>query len=706
MVSAISGPFNSSANAGQLSEDLFGKVNLKQYYSGAQRMLGFEPVPQSGFQLMPGTMLVGSAPAGESRTGVLRVNGRLSYVLIFTAGQVEIWRNDQVKVATLSLPAITNDLLPSLKFYGEANTFGIFAQPIWSGIRLFRDENNDTNWTVSDWPYEYLPELDLGGSYAKTDDIWEIFIRWDNEVNRIVVSMTVDGVDTSSVGLVDESDNPISPGTATVPQWQLFADALAAAISDLSGFEDTVSASVSDLNYLSSTGYIKIIVTFSGALTGSEYGFDARVVNTSSASALVGHVQIGKTDGEPLISAARGGFAGMKIYQDRAVYYAPAAKKAALNMSQAGEYFTLNIETDRPNDARLEALRTDTSEEVAHLLDDTYLVIFTDQAEYFLNNRKLDKTEALNFVRASEIGSSTTFEPVTIDGRVYFFSADGSIMYSAVYDAVSTTYTPDPVNDLNRDLLQNVLRGAYQTKAGGMKWNRLWVHRADGRLVSAIVNKAQEITTAAAEWQVAGGGNVKSITVDGQKNVWLIIERGGQHFLEVMREYSETLFQATIAVTTDGNGVASGLSALEGRTVWAELAGDIHGPFTVSGGQIDTDAENASGLVGLWQAPVFKTLPYVRVLRNDDIVRRPGCVKWCRLYLLDTTSIAIGANGQPAKDVPLQRFSDDLSGPRQGRTGHITIAGLKGATMDPTLTITQTRPGRLRLRDFVPGVKL
>ncbi|MGV0912435.1 hypothetical protein [Martelella sp. FOR1707] len=706
MVSAISGPFNSSANAGQLSEDLFGKVNLKQYYSGAQRMLGVEPVPQSGFQLMPGTVYAGPAPSGESRMGVLRVNGSLSYTLIFTAGQAEIWRNDMVKVATVSLPAITSDLLPTLKFYGEANTFGIFAQSIWSGIRLFRDENDDTNWTVTDWPYEYLPELDLGGSYTKTDDIWEIFLRWDNEVNGLVVAMTVDGVDTASVDLVDGSGDPISPGTASETDWGNFANALADAISDLSGFEDTVSAAISDLSYLSSTGYIKVVMTFSGALSGSEYGFNAQVVNTSSASSLVGHVQIGKTDGEPLISASRGGFAGMEIYQDRAVYYAPKAKQAALNMSQVGEYFTLNIETERPNDARLEALRTDTSERVTHLLDDTYLVIFTDQAEYFLSNRKLDKSETLNFVRASKIGSSLSCAPVTIDGRVYFFSTDGSILYSTVYDAVSTTYTPEAVNDLNRDLLQNAAIMAVQSKTAGMKWNRLWVLRQDGRMICAIVNKAQEIVTSAAEWQTASGGTVKSFTVDGQQNVWLIVQRGGQYFLEVMREASETLFQATINVTTDGNGIATGLSALEGRTVWADLAGDIHGPFTVSGGQIDTDAANASGRVGLWQAPVFETLPYVRVLRNDDIVRRPGCVKWVRFYLLDSTSVAIGANGQPAKDVPLQRFSDDLSGPRQGRTGHITIAGLKGATMDPTLTITQTRPGRLRLRDFVPGVKL
>ncbi len=69
-----SGQFKSSANAGQLSEKIYGKVNLKQYNSGAKRMLGFEPVMQSGFSLLPGSLFVGSAPAAPCVQTTLTVS--------------------------------------------------------------------------------------------------------------------------------------------------------------------------------------------------------------------------------------------------------------------------------------------------------------------------------------------------------------------------------------------------------------------------------------------------------------------------------------------------------------------------------------------------------------------------------------------------------------------------------------------------------
>lgn len=62
----VAGQLKSSANAGQLAHSLFGKVNLKQYYSGAKRMLGVEPVPQSGFTLLPGSRFVSTAAAAPS----------------------------------------------------------------------------------------------------------------------------------------------------------------------------------------------------------------------------------------------------------------------------------------------------------------------------------------------------------------------------------------------------------------------------------------------------------------------------------------------------------------------------------------------------------------------------------------------------------------------------------------------------------------
>lgn len=708
-MSRVSGPFKSSLNAGQLSSSLRGKVNLKQYYSGATRMAGFEPVPQSGFTLLPGSAWLGPVSSGNCIKGVLNVSTTLSYALIFTAGSVDIWRNDRVKVATLSLPSITAEMVPELRFFGEANTFGIFHPSLWNGIRLLRNASNDSLWTVGVWPYENVPSVDLGGTYVRTDDVWTIYIRWGGvDTIPLVISCTVDGAATRAVQLKNAAGTPTKPHDAVADEFDIFANDIAAAISDLGGFSSGVSAIKE--SYSQSQRQAVIVVTFGGVLRGSEYDFSMSIVNTSDASALATHTQVGDTDGEALVSASRGGFAGMAMYQDRGVYYAPAARGTAMAMSQPGEYFNLNIESQSANAPRLEALRSETSETVLHVVDATYLVAFTDEAEYFASNRTIELGKPLNWVRSSSIGTKRSCTPVVLEGNVYFVSADGGRLYRNNYDAVSESFTPKPVNDLNGtendDLVRDIRDMKVQRKRGSMASDRLWILREDGRLVCGIVNVGQEIELAAAEWPVAGSGSVKAICVDGQENVWLTIDRGGALGEEVLEEESVNLFQKAFSAVSDLTGQVSGLSVLNGRSVWAEIDNDVFGPFSVSAGVIQTGQAGKAVKLGLWQAPVHESMPFVRVLQNDDVVRRPGKVVSVRLYVRDTASLAVGANGRPAKNVPLNRMDDDLSAPKVNFTGHVPVAGLIGACMDPTLTISQVRPGRLKVRDYIPGVKL
>lgn len=690
------GPLKSSVNAGQLSRDLAGKVGIKSYYSAALQMKGFEPVPQSGFDLLPGSAHVGAVAAVACRKGVLKTSATLSYVLIFTAGSVDIWRNDRVKVATVAVPLVTLAMLPDLGFYGEADTFGIFHPSLPRGLRLLRNAANDALWTLSEWPFDPIPNVDLGGTYAETADVWQLFVRWADGVALLQMTCTVDGVSTAAVALGD------SPDAADTTDWNNFAHDLRVAIADLPGFSLDVS-----VVYEASLGarYRVFSVTFGGTLAGTEYQFSADVINTSDASALVGHKTIGKTAGEPLVSEARGGFAGLDLYQDRAVYYAPNGKRAALASSAVGEYFDLNIEGQADSSARLDALRTQTSETIRHVLDNTYLVVLTDQAEWFASNRTASRNDPLNFVRASEIGSKANCKPMVLEGDVYFVSPDGGKLYSVAYDAVSTTYVPTSQNDLDKDLVSNIKRMAVQRKIGSTTSNRLWILREDGRLICVVINKTQEMN-AACEWPVHGGGLVKDLVVDGQEQVWITVDRSGVISEEMLEEADINLFQRSVNGIADLTGRLSGLSALNGRTVWAAIAGDIHGPFTVVDGMIETDQPSASVKVGLWEAPIYESMPYVQVLPDDSVVRRPGAVKAAKVYLMDTTSIAVGANGRTPKDVALNRSNDDLTLPPQGYTGHLSVLGMIGATMDPTLVITQVRPGRLRVRDYIPGVKL
>jgi len=685
----VAGQLKSSANAGQLAQSLFGKVNLKQYYSGAKRMLGVEPVPQSGFTLLPGSRFAGAAAAAPVVQTTLTVSSALSYTLFFMAGQVEIWRQDLVKVATVPIPQITAGILPHLEFYGEANTVGIFHQSLWEGLRLVRNAGDDSIWTLSAWPWENIPKVDLGGSYPKIEDRWEIYFRWAETVGGLSISFGVDGAQTVAIG--------VNPTT-----WAGFEAAAVAAIAALPGFASGVSIVLSGTD----TRYRSYALTFGGPLAGAEYDLTVSILNTSEASALPSHKQIGKTEGEPLISATRGGFAGSTNFQDRQIYWAPAAKPAALSMSRTGEYFDIGIESQNDAAARLEALRTEVSETVLYVIDATYLVAFTDRAEYFASNRTIERGKPLNWVRASAIGTKKGCRPVLLDGAIYFVSRDGGRLYSANYDAVSEAFKPVPVNDLNNDIVSDIRRMVVQRKSGQMNADRLLLLREDGRLVVCSTNVSQDISLAACEWPIAGAGAVKEISVDGLDRVWLTVERSGVYTRELMTEQDANLLQHAVYTNTDLAGQVGGLAALNGRTVWAEIDNDFHGPFIVSGGAIQTGVSARPAIVGMWSPPVLESMPFVRVLPNDDVVRRPGKVVSVRLFVEDTASIAIGANGRPARELPLQLTSDNLDAQKTNFTGHKFVAGLIGACMDPTLTITQVRPGRLRVRDYIAGVKL
>jgi hypothetical protein len=704
----VAGQLKSSVNAGQLSTSLYGKIGLKQYYSGAKRMLGVEPIPQAGFKLLPGSVYCGAGVSAICKSGVLKVNAARSYRLVVTPGSVAIWRNDRVKVATVAVAAITADMVPDLQFYGEANTVGIFHQDLWEGVRLFRDASDDTDWTVSDWPFGDIPVVDLGGSgYVKTTDKWEFYIRYTNDTPSIVMAVTIDG-NTADSATLKNAGLTIAPSAAVLADWQDLATDLQTKARLLPGMTNDLLIVHNDT--VSSDGYKVFTITFPGALQGDEYQFDAAILNTSEASVLSSHITVGKTIGEPLISATQGGFSGSTNYQDRQIYFAPKAKPASMAMSRTGEYFDLNIESQNDAAARLEALRTETSERILHVFDATYLVAFTDRAEYFASNRTIKRNEPLNWVRASTIGTRANCAPVSLEGFVYFVSADGGRLYRASYDAVGETFTPVPVNDLNGaadgDLVRNLKSMAVQRKTGTMVSDRLWMLRDDGRVVCGIANVSEDIRMAAAEWPIAGGGVVHSLIVDGQDQVWITVERNGVISEEILEEEHLNLFQMSVSVTTDLTGQAAGLSALNGRTVWAEIDNDVFGPFIVAGGVIETGEPSRPAKIGLWSAPIFESMAYVRVLANDDVVRRPGKVCSARLYVEDTASLAIGANGRPAKDIPLMRASDDLSAAKVNYTGHVPVAGLIGACMDPTLTITQVRPGKLHVRDYIPGVRL
>lgn len=811
-----SGPRKSSCNGGELDPLIAGRPDVKQYYSGGLRFKSIEPVPQSGFRLMPGTRDAGPvrrqiaiAPstgetvtpgphgalatiyqqtfASEVITGVeveslwssagtftfvvelltssgwiaiapafsgstvavtrfvafpprsgktatslrirvtpsvaasftvshvfafaevavatapryrrLQMDQQTSYLFSFNNFFADIWRN-KTWVACVRLPTIGAALLPDLDFYAEASTVGIFHGDLET-IRI-RRAGSDFEWAVDVWPYDGIPDIDYGGVYAKTDDIWEVFMRWTGD-RSLFLSVTVNGETIPAVPVKDGAGNPTTSNSPTL-DWNRFASDLAAAVNDLPSISSGVTVTQNSVG--DDTGDSRsrrLVFTFGGASSGDEYEFSTVVTNTAEGSALPTHTQIGKTAGEPLFSAARGYAGTAALMQDRVGYARIKGQPAAQLLSQVAEYFKVNINASGDSAPRLDRLRSQTSELILRIKESKYFLSFTNLNVYFAPNRTISANEPLNYVLASEIGIRPNTDPIDLEGLVYYVSNNGRQILSLNYDDVSTSYNANPETLLSSHLIEGIKRNARQVGSVATDTNRMWLMREDGRLLSANVIRNQEIL-GMCEWLCADGGLVREIAIDGYNTPWICTSRDGDLRHEWMEE--DLWFQQAVDTTTDLSGLVTGLPYPNGTTVWAKADGFTLGPYTVQGGSIDLNDPYTSVTVGRWIAPVFEDMPHVLVTQDDQILRRPGRIHTAYINIVDTTSIAIGANNQPPRDVPLLTSADLVDTPMPGKTKLITAAGLLGHQIDTTLVITQTKPGSLRVRDYWTGEKL
>jgi hypothetical protein len=807
----------SSANAGELDKTLAGRVDLKQYYSGGLRYKHVEPVPQSGFRDMGGTielgkvrprittlaqsgvtatpgphtgtqtvwqanvtgavaavhvdglrsgaitvpawvevfaggvwLMVGTArdidatpishtfarPPGQPFAGVTAVRIRVNfgssdtatltgvtviaetaiqdapryeslrhdsgdrYFLAVTAQWMEIFRDD-VRVASIYLPTVTLARLPELGFYAENATIGLFHRTMRT-IRI-RRAGSAFEWTVDDWPYQGIPDVDLGGNYPKTADQWTVTVRWAQ--NRFVtVDASVNGETTTGVKFTDAGGTVVNIANAN---WPKFANDYAAAINALPSIQGGVTATANLYDPGPQDGAGDIIVTFGGASIGEEYQLDARVTNTTLASALASHTQIGKTDFEPLFSAVRGWPGGASLVQDRLGYFDINAERGALALSQVAEYFNLNIKGAGANRARLDRLRAgQTAERILAVMDASYLLVFSDQAVHFAPNRVIKADEPLNLTQAAGVGIVPYTEPVELEQKIYYVgfnddedNRDGHQILSLSYSEVLTNFEALPESLLASHLVQGVMRTKRQASTADQDASKMWVLRRDGRLVACQVIQSEEIL-GMCEFMCAAGGLAREIEVDKRNRLRLCVERGGE--LRHERQDRSLFLQATIHSTCDLAGLVSGLDLHEGREVWAVAEGYVLGPFTVTGGTIDL-GEHFTGTVqvGLWAPPVYESMPFYYVRRDDTIVKRPGRIPVAHLDLIETTSIAVGANGEEPEDVDLLNAQDPVDAPMPPKSGPVTVSGMLGSKVGTTLVITQTRPGRLQVRDYL-----
>lgn len=611
------------------------------------------------------------------------------YTLVFSEGNVDVFLAGVfVGCAQAPLQGIE---LPDVKFTARDETLLVWRQSA-APLRFLR-HGADWDWSWDTAPFTHVPEVDLGGVYVSVNDIWEVLLQWSVAApGGNAFTLSVDGVDTPRILIADFGSTPDWPGTAAN-----VAAALALLPEIEPGFVVTASGGVG------ASGSAKIIIEFSGAgNAGNQYTVGGAIYDNNNMSLRTARAQRGKHGGEALMSASRGWPTTGKFFQQRLVMGGFPARKSALLASRAGEFFDQNIETPAALAAVLVDLDTDGGEEVVHLAGLRHLVVHTSKGEYYLSDRALAATQPPNFVRSSRNGTLRRVAPVEQESGLLYFNRTGAVLHAAQFSAVSEIYDSQPLSLLASHLIREPVAAALQAASSSTDADRLWQVNADGEMTIWLLIRNQDVA-GACRW--ATDGQVRGVSVDGANRVHVIVDRpvgaGTRTFLETLT--TDVVFDAATALTFASPTTAiTGLAFHEGRQVWAlSEEGWLEGPYTVTGGQITLRAPVTNLLVGRWTPPSAKPLDLVRDIAARVKLNRPARVFEVEAEIIDTTSLAVAANGGPARDVPLARFGDALDTPTPPFSGRVVVGGLSGFSPGGAVEFTQTRPGRLHLRSFI-----
>lgn len=804
------GQYQASLNAGELSPSVWGRSDIKQFYSGASLMVNAEPVPQGGFTGLPGTRETGRArgtladlptpatsttlgphagpatifqaafaapslvtavdvqgigasidvlglvrlettadnvswmPFGQpfsatptARTrriavapgqGVMAVAVRLrlfgaptgpatfslagficrtevtlippaarqfehtysvddAFTVVLTPFNADIWKGD-VFMAAAQTP-VSAAMLPTLAREQRLNTMLLWHVDMAPWRIMRRD--NEFDWSGDAVPFVNLPLVDYGGVYANVvEDGWRITIQWSSGPTGLILEINVNGEDMIGVTL------------AAGPDWTTFCAQLKAALEALPSVAPGVDVT---FDAPGGASYATIDIGFGDANAGQRFALTPRITNVTTAAAIASHIVLGDPGGEAIMSLLRGWPATAIFYQGRLVPAGFKSEPGAVLPSVTEEYFDLNTKIENAAGAVLFRLDTGGAERVQHLARSKHLMIFTNEAEYFVSDRAIVRGTPPNVPQSSRNGIAPGIRPVENDGGILYVGKSRGIIYAATYSDVSQSYESEPISLLASHLTVDIAATALQRSSRSTDASRLWVVRDDATAVGVLI-RGQDVT---AFVRFVTDGHVREVCVDGANVTWLLVERmvgGSPQLLRERVSDDAIMHQERVLSFGVPTSVVTGLASMEGASVWVFADGYAEGPFTVTGGAITLPYPASQVVVGRWTPPRVRTLPVPRLVGERVVLQRPVRVHTVRLHLLGTTSIAVAANGRPARDVPLLRGGQPSDQPIQPTDGPFSVQGLFGWSDEGFVEITQLRPGRFQVRGLTVEARI
>ena len=353
---------------------------------------------------------------------------------------------------------------------------------------------------------------------------------------------------------------------------------------------------------------------------------------------------------ESAYSLPRGWPAVAAFHQNRLVLAGGDQQPNQIFLSKTDDLFNFDPGDGLDDEAIKFELLSDQVNAVRGLLSGRDLQVFTSGGEWRVTGDPLTPS-SIQVKRQTRVGSrgDRYTAPKVIDGATVFVGHTGDRLNEFNYSEVDGAYLTDDLTLLAKHLVTDIVELDYQPSK-----RLLYCVQGDGSLAVLTQYRSEKVTA----WsRLTTDGQVRAISVI-DPYVYLVVERDGGHFLEVLEDTIQ-LDAALTGAADPPTDTWSGLDHLEGRSVSVLADGIVKHAVTVSGGAIQLEAPASEIVAGLHYRHVVEPLP---PLVSNAIGTGYGIkvrLIEATFRLLETQALAVdtGAGSAPA---PFQLLGDGL----------------------------------------------
>lgn len=653
-----------SFSTGEIAPSLRGRVDLAKYASAAALLRNFTVKPTGGAQNMAGTHYIAKSKTNGKKARVIpfQFSSTQSYVIEAGDTFLRFYKNGgQILSAGVAYEIVSP--------YAEVDLFNIrYAQSAdilfcadGTHIQKMVERTADTNWSVVDFPFVggpfMLPNTDnafglvpgattgAGITLVSDKDLFDplhvgALFRMDHfiEGQKSILSLGAGGAQASIAcggtwRLITHGtwagEFSIEKSTDGGTTWTRIRAFSGNSDNNVNTFGTEFNPSGNQfLVRLNFTTYVS--GTLKADLTTDSFTQRgivkiATVVNSKNATADV-QTTLGGTSktfdwSEGSWSNFRGWPRAVCFNQNRLVFASTKTEPDTYWPSQSGNFYDFSMSNPLlATDSFSDLLPTRELNQISALVPLMGIVAFTSSAEFAIGDPNVT-FEATNIItRANSYYGSSGVQPIVIGNRIIFVQASGDVIRDLAYQYFYQYFDGAKLSIFSEHLFFNhsIVEMAYQQDPDGI----VWMVRDDGQLVALTYLKEQDVVGFTHCDTRDGNDTYESVcTIQGTgwKEVWFVVNRGGQRFIEQLDKRMNTTdptkqFFVDCGIIYSGvpQTVITGLGHLEGKNVAVLADGFVVAnydkPFVVTGGSITLPAQASYAIVGIPKVADLQTL--------------------------------------------------------------------------------------------------